>query len=70
MCGPAREWKRGLTLEDGDGDGLLLLNGLRVREASVADVVGPAVLRHHVGKIQVSVSGLGHSSIQRQLLKV
>lgn len=60
----------GLTLQDGDGDGLLLLNGLRVGEASVADVVGPAVLRHHVGKVQVSVSGLGHSFIQRQLLKV
>lgn len=60
----------GLTLEDDDGDGLLLLNGLRVGEASVADVVRPAVLRHHVGKIQVSVSGLGHSFIQRQLLEV
>lgn len=60
----------GLTLQDRDGDGLLLLDGLSVGEASVADVVGPAVLRHHVGEIQVSISGLGHPFIQRQLLEV
>lgn len=39
-------------------------------EASVADVVGPAVLWDNVGEVQVSVQGLGHSFVQRQLLEV
>lgn len=39
-------------------------------EASVADVVGPAVLWDDVGEVQVSVQGLGHPFVQRQLLEV
>lgn len=58
-----------LTLQHCDGDGLLLLDGLRIWEAGIADVVVPAVLWEHVGKVQVAVQGLGHAIVQRQLLE-
>lgn len=44
-----------LTVEDPDGDGLFLLDGLRVREAGVADVVIPGILSEHIGEVKVSV---------------
>lgn len=59
-----------LTAEDRDGDGLLLLDGLRVGEAGVADVVVPGILWEHVGEVEVSVEGLGHPAALRQLLEV
>lgn len=59
-----------LTVEDLDGDGLLLLDGLRVREAGVADVVVPGVLAKHVGEVKVSVQRLGHPVALGQPLEV
>lgn len=59
-----------LTAEDRDGDGLFLLDGLRVGEAGVADVVVTGILWEHVGEVEVSVEGLGHPAALRQLLEV
>lgn len=59
-----------LTVQHGDRDGLLLLDGLCVREASVADVVGPAVFRKDIGEVQVSVQSLGHPFVQREPMEV
>lgn len=53
-----------------DGDGLLLLDGLRVREAGVADVVVPGILHQDVGEVQVSVQTLRHSPALRQTLEI
>lgn len=44
-----------LTCEDFDGNGLFLLDGLRVREAGVADVVVPGILSKDVREVKVSV---------------
>ena len=48
------------------GDGLLLLDGLRVGEAGVADVVSARIRHHRVGKVQVAVQALRHTPIQGQ----
>lgn len=44
-----------LTVQHVDCDWLFLLDGLRVWEACVADVVVSGVVHEHVGKVQVSV---------------
>lgn len=59
-----------LTAEDRDGDGLFLLDGLRVGEAGVADVVVTGILWEHVGEVEIAVEGLGHPAALRQLLEV
>lgn len=59
-----------LTVKDLDSDGLFLLDGLCVREASVAGVVVPGVLSADIRKVKVTVQGLGHPAALRQLLKV
>lgn len=59
-----------LTVQDLDGNGLFLLDGLCVREAGVADVVVPGILSEHVGEVKVSVQGLGHPPALRQPLEV
>lgn len=59
-----------LTAEDRDGDGLFLLDGLRVGEAGVADVVVTGILWEHVGEVEVSVERLGHPAALGQLLEV
>lgn len=41
-----------------------------MREASVADVVGPAVFRKDIGEVQVSVQSLGHPFVQREPVEV
>ena len=66
----APPWGVRLTVEDLDGDGLFLLDGLCVRETGVADVVVPRILSKHVGEVQVSVEGLGHPAALRQPLEV
>ena len=58
------------TVEDSDGDGLLLLDGLCVREARVADVVAPGVLLADVGEVEVPVEGLRNPAILWQPLEV
>ncbi len=59
-----------LTVEHTDADGLLLLDSLRVREAGVADVVAPGVLRLDVGEVQVSVQSLRYTPALRQTLEI
>ncbi len=59
-----------LTVEHTDADGLLLLDGLCVWEASVADVVAPGVLRLDVGEVEVSVQSLRHTPALRQTLEI
>lgn len=59
-----------LTVEDLDGDGLLLLDGLCVWEAGIADVVVPGILSEYIREVEVSVQGLGHPAALRQPLKV
>jgi len=63
------EWVR-LTVEDFDSDRLLLLDGLCVWEAGVADVVIPGVLSAYIREVQVTVKRLGHPLALRQPLKV
>lgn len=59
-----------LTCEDFDGNGLFLLDGLRVREAGVADVVIPGILSKDVREVKVSVQGLRYTATLRKPLKV
>lgn len=59
-----------LTVDDLDGDGLFLLDGLRVWEAGVADVVIPGILSEYIREVKVSIQGLGHPAALRQPLEV
>lgn len=59
-----------LTVEDLNGDGLFLLDGLCVWEAGVADVVVPRILSKYISEVEVSVQGLGHPAALRQPLEV
>lgn len=59
-----------LTCEDFDGYGLFLLDGLRVREAGVADVVVPRILSEDVGEVKIPVQGLRYSATLGKPLEV
>lgn len=59
-----------LTCEDFDGYGLFLLDGLRVWESCVADVVVPGILSKDIREVKVSVQGLRYSATLREPLKV
>lgn len=53
-----RSTHKGLTVDDTDADGLLLLNCLCVGEACVTNVVISGVFGHHVGEVEVTVQAL------------
>lgn len=59
-----------LTVKHGDWNGLLLLDSLSVREASVANVVRPAVFRKDIGEVQITIQSLGHPFVQREPMEV
>lgn len=59
-----------LTCEDFDGYRLLLLDGLCVREAGVADIVIPRILPEDIGEVKVPVQGLRYSATLGKPLEV
>lgn len=54
-----------LTRQDFEGEGVLLLDGLREEEASVAAVVSVSIFGQDVGEVEVPVQTHGHPLILR-----
>lgn len=61
---------KGLTVEDTDSDGLLLLNGLCVGEACVTDVVSSGIFLHNVGEVKISIQTLRDTLVLRETLEI